>query len=85
MSTSPKALRNRKPPELNAVPPAAAPPPTAIKKPKRPTDDYDDDEISSWISFVDILRVPSSLLVLSCVFSYFITDGESLAWAKLRK
>jgi len=76
MSTSPEALRNRKPPELNAVPPAA---PLAIKKPKRPTDDYD-DEIPSGISFVDILRVISSLLALSCVFSYFITDGESLAW-----
>jgi hypothetical protein len=65
-------LRNRKPVE---VPHSAS---LGEKSKKRARND--DDEISPFISITDILRVLSGLLVISCVFSWLITDGESLTW-----
>ncbi|KAH0610472.1 uncharacterized protein H6S33_011999 [Morchella sextelata] len=37
-------------------------------------------EVQSGISFLDVLRVISGIIVLSGVMSWFVTDGESLTW-----
>lgn len=77
MSAEDPTLRQRKPLPATAGLPSEQEVDTK-KKTKRRVED--DDEISEGISFVDILRVISGLLVLSCLFSWFITDGESLTW-----
>ena len=45
-------------------------------------DNRDDDDGSggAFISLVDALRVLSGLVLISCLFSWLITDGESLTW-----
>ncbi|RPA97269.1 cytochrome b5 [Choiromyces venosus 120613-1] len=66
-------LRNRKPPPTTLTPgtPANA----------NPTDDDDNDaNISKGISTIDVLRVLTGALLLSVVFSWFVTDGESITW-----
>jgi len=40
----------------------------------------EDEPLPRIISFIDLLRVLSGLLLLSCVFSWLITDGSSLTW-----
>ncbi|KAF8539596.1 hypothetical protein BDD12DRAFT_837210 [Trichophaea hybrida] len=69
------SLRNRKPVDVSP-----SPPPSEKSKKRSQNDDDNDDEISPFISFTDILRVLSGLLVISCIFSWLITDGESLTW-----
>ncbi|PWW80078.1 cytochrome b5 [Tuber magnatum] len=68
-------IRNRKPPPTTL----------AAEAPVSPTgNDNDDDEnnlnISEGISLVDILRVLTGALLLSVIFSWFVTDGESITW-----
>jgi hypothetical protein len=66
-------LRHRRPPVDS---PAALEEESRKKKRQQKADDEED----SGISFVDILRVLSGLLLLSCTFSWLITDGESFTW-----
>lgn len=68
MASEDPSLRNRKPPSATAA---------AVVSDK---DKNIHEEVSSSISFVDVLRVLSGILVLSTVMSWFVTDGESLAW-----
>lgn len=66
MSSEDPSLRNRKPP-----------PATVAVVPGK---DKNVDEEVSGISFVDVLRVLSGILLLSTLLSWFVTDGDSFTW-----
>lgn len=66
MSSEDPSLRNRKPhPAAVAVVPGK---------------DKNVEEEVSGISFVDVLRVLSGILLLSTLLSWFVTDGDSFTW-----
>jgi hypothetical protein len=71
MSPTTDELRNRKPAATDT--PTGAPPKSKKKL-------VDEDEDGAFISLTDIFRVLSGLLLLSCLFSWFVTDGESITW-----
>ncbi|CAZ84605.1 unnamed protein product [Tuber melanosporum] len=68
------AIRNRK------LPPTGTPTGSSPTQYMGPTHDDDINTISRGISLVDILRVLTGALLLSVVFSWFVTDGESVTW-----
>jgi hypothetical protein len=43
-------------------------------------EEEEEDNPRFGISFLDCARVLSGLLLLSCIFSWLITDGTSLTW-----
>jgi hypothetical protein len=51
---------------------------TTTKKKKEPEEEEHNPRFG--ISLLDCARVLSGLLVLSCIFSWLITDGTSLTW-----
>lgn len=69
-------IRNRK---LSPTSGASAPPPPPSLS-LGPTDEGDDPNISKGISLLDVLRVLTGALLLSSIFSWFVTDGESITW-----
>ncbi|TGZ79834.1 cytochrome b5 [Ascodesmis nigricans] len=71
------SLRSRKSPSGSSAPSNKSD--ASRLAPSTSTDD-DDDQIVYGISFVDMLRVLSGIVVLSCLLSWFITDGESFTW-----
>jgi hypothetical protein len=54
--------------------------PVRIPAEKKEEEEEEEDNPRFGISFLDCARVLSGLLLLSCVFSWLITDGTSLTW-----
>jgi hypothetical protein len=55
-------------------------PPSKKKKKDNGDDDEELDNPRFGISLMDVARVLSGLLLISCIFSWLITDGTSLTW-----
>lgn len=72
MASEDPSVRNRKP----LLTTTAAGTPAGVDSSKTKID----SEVQSGISFVDVLRVLSGVILLSTVMSWFVTDGESLTW-----
>ena len=68
-------LRQRKP-AATPSPPAS---PTRAKSARKASAD-DDSAETPLFTVADVLRGLSGLLLLSCLFSWLVTDGSSLTW-----
>ncbi|KAI5813979.1 hypothetical protein BZA77DRAFT_250712 [Pyronema omphalodes] len=72
--------RQRRPAVDSSVSSTSSTGTTEDQEPHQRKQEIEDENEDSGISFVDILRVIMGLLLLSCTFSWFITDGESISW-----